>query len=281
MKNNSYPNPWDLIYFQEIALTENLSRAAERLGVAQPTLSLALSRLENQLGTKLFKRKSKGLSLTSSGEKLLKQCHHLLTAWESVVSETKKSQSELKGHFRFGCHPSVAIYALNPWLATFYKHYPGIEFHLIHDLSRVICEQIISGGVDFGLVVNPIPHPDLTIKILAKDEVAFWRTSKSNEDTLIYNPEIMQSQNLLKKIKNVSFKRSITSNNLEVIASLAKSGAGIAILPTRVALMNSSELKRIPDLPVFQDSVAFVYRADIDKSESIKAILHFFRKIEF
>ena len=54
MNFNIYPTSWDLRYFQEIAHTGNLSRAAERLGVGQPTLSLSLKRLENNLGAKLF-----------------------------------------------------------------------------------------------------------------------------------------------------------------------------------------------------------------------------------
>jgi DNA-binding transcriptional LysR family regulator len=280
MKRNTYPNPWDLIYFQEIALTENLSRAAERLSVAQPTLSLSLSRLENQMGAKLFKRKSKGLALTDAGDRLLKQCHQLLTVWESIVSETKKSQTELKGRFRFGCHASVAIYALNPWLSQFYNEYHGIEFQLIHGLSRVICEQIISGGIDFGIVVNPIQHPELVIKQLARDEVAFWRANKTNQDTLIYNPSMIQSQSMLKRLKQAGFMRSISSDSLEVIASLAQSGAGVAILPTRVAKGHGLNLQRATSYPTYKDEISFVYRADINRSESVKAIVDFFKKIE-
>lgn len=280
MKTALYPSPWDLIYFQEIAKTQNLSRAAERLGVAQPTLSLSLARLEEQVQAQLFKRKRNGLSLTPSGDKLLKQCESLLSQWNQILSEVRQTQTELKGYFKFGCHPSVAIFSLNPALADFYKKYPKIELHLVHGLSRVICEQIISGEIDFGIVVNPISHPDLVIRQLAKDEVTFWHAKSFNEDTLLYNTAMLQAQTLLKKLRSHKFSRSITSDNLEVLTSLAQAGAGVAILPTRVAQMYSKELQKLSGAPSFSDTIAFVYRADHSKAESAKAVLNYFKGLK-
>lgn len=112
MNFNIYPDPWDLRYFQEIARTLNLSRAAERLGVGQPALSLAVKRLEDSLEAQLFLRRNRGLVLTSAGQRLLRESNLLLSAWESLVAETKKSEVELTGRYTLGCHPSVAIYSL-------------------------------------------------------------------------------------------------------------------------------------------------------------------------
>ena len=199
MNINIYPHPWDLRYFQEIALTLNLSRASERLGIGQPALSLALKRLEDALQVKLFLRRNRGLILTSAGQRLLREANRLLSDWEAVVSETRKSETELVGRYTLGCHPSVAIYCLKDVLRELYGSYPGIEIKLSHDLSRIICEGVISGSLDFGIVVNPIKHPDLVIHKLASDEVSFWRASNGLKDVLIYNPELTQSQSLLKK----------------------------------------------------------------------------------
>ena len=201
MNTNIYPHPWDLRYFQEIAHTSNLSRAAERLGVGQPTLSLALKRLEESLQVKLFLRRNRGLTLTSAGQRLLRESNRLLSDWESIVSETKKSETELVGRYTLGCHPSVAIYALKNVLRDLYVSSPGIEIQLTHGLSRVICERVISGSIDFGIVVNPVKHPDLVIYKLASDEVGFWKVPRGLDNLLIYNPELTQSQSLLNKIK--------------------------------------------------------------------------------
>ena len=65
------PSPTEILYFNEIAKTSNLSRAAERLGVTQPTLSLALKRLEDTIGMPLMIRSKTGVQLTRAGQKLL------------------------------------------------------------------------------------------------------------------------------------------------------------------------------------------------------------------
>ena len=280
MNFNIYPHPWDLRYFQEMAHTSNLSRAAERLGVGQPALSLALKRLEETLQVKLFLRRNRGLTLTSAGQKLLRESNRLLADWESLVSETKKSKTELVGRYTLGCHPSVAIYTLKDVLRDLYTSFPGIEIQLTHGLSRIICEGVISGDIDFGIVVNPIKHPDLIIYKLASDEVGFWKSSKGLGDVLIYNPELTQSQFLLKKInKKVTFGRSITSQNLEVIASLAGSGTGVAILPSRVVKAMAPRLKKMNDYPVYLDKVAFVYRVDLPKTSSSECIVNLIKSL--
>ena len=271
---NIYPNPWDLRYFQEIALTLNLSRAAERLGVGQPALSLALKRLEEVLQVKLFLRRSRGLVLTSAGQKLLRESNRLLANWEAVVSETRKSETELVGRYTLGCHPSVAIYSLKNVLRDLYVSYTGIEIRLSHGLSRIICEGVISGSLDFGIVVNPVKHPDLIIHRLASDEVGFWETPQGLQDVLIYNPELIQSQALLKKIKKkFKFNRSIASENLEVIATLAASGTGVAILPSRVVKAIAPTLRKVEDSPIYMDEVTFMHRLDLPKSPSSECII--------
>ncbi|MCY4644148.1 MAG: LysR family transcriptional regulator [Bacteriovoracales bacterium] len=278
MNFNIYPTSWDLRYFQEIAHTANLSRAAERLGVGQPTLSLSLKRLENNLGAKLFLRRNRGLTLTPAGQRLLQESNRLLFHWESIVSEIKKSKTELVGRYSLGCHPSIAICVLKDILREFYVSFPGIEIQLTHGLSRIVCEGVISGTIDFGIVVNPVRHPDLVIHKLARDEVGFWKMPNSLKDVLIYHPSLIQTQSLLKKIKNkMFFKRSIVSENLEVIASLSGTGTGIAILPGRVAKAIAPQLKRMKNTPIYRDEITLVHRFDMPKTPGSKCIVNFMK----
>jgi len=281
MKINTYPNPWDIEYFQEIANTLNLSRASERLGIGQPALSLSLKRLEDNLGVKLFYRRNKGLSLTPAGLRLLKESNALLSNWQSLVAETKKSETELMGRYSLGAHPSVALYALQNVVKDIYSEYPSIELQLVHALSREITEKVISGEVDFGIVVNPFRHPDLVIHKIALDEVCFWKKKNSLPDVLICNPNLTQTQSLLNKIKEKGiFSRTITSDSLEVIASLIASGAGVGILPSRVANVFSSSLEKISHLPSFQDEIVFIHRSDMIKTQSAKVLIDKFKKLK-
>jgi DNA-binding transcriptional LysR family regulator len=281
MKTHTYPNPWDLRYFQVVASTGNLSRAAEKLGVSQPALSLSIRRLEESLKTRLFLRRSRGLELTAAGRRLSRTCQYLLAAWEAVISQTRHDEDSLSGRFKIGCHPSVGLYTLRHLLPQVYSQYPNVECDLIHGASRVMTEGVISGTIDFGLVVNPIRHPDLVIHQLAKDEVCFWQTTKSLSDVLIYNPELAQSQALLKKLKQkLRFKRFLTTESLEIVAALTSAGAGVGILPSRVVEMSAPHLKRLPLTPSYTDEIAFVYRADLPKTEITKRLIDIMRSLK-
>jgi DNA-binding transcriptional LysR family regulator len=108
---NTIPNAGDLMYFRTICETQNLSRAAERLGIGQPALSLSLKRLEEGLGVPLMIRRARGLLPTPAGEALLKSSRVLLQEWEKLAQNVSQIQNEPSGKFVIGAHPSVAIYA--------------------------------------------------------------------------------------------------------------------------------------------------------------------------
>src|ERR1700689_3984492 len=104
------PSPTELRYFLEISGTLNMSRAAERLGVSQPALTLAMGRLEESFGQKVLLRGKTGVRLTRAGEKLATQARALLGEWEKIKGDATKDEKELEGRYTIGCHPSVALY---------------------------------------------------------------------------------------------------------------------------------------------------------------------------
>ncbi len=282
MKINTYPNAWDLKYFQEVAQVKSFSRAAERLGVGQPALSLAMQRLEKALDSKLFFRRKGGLQLTSGGSQLLQQTDHLLKTWENIVTHAQRSESERKGIFRIGCHVSVGGYSLPKVLARIYNQAPGIQFQMEHGLSRVMVEQVISGDLDFAVAVNPIRHPDLVIVSMAKDEVCFWKIESAPLDILICDPYLIQSQYLMKKLgKKRAISKTLHSTSLELVRAFALEGLGTAILPTRVAKQGGDELKRCKDFPTYIDEICFVYRKDLYRSAASEYVIGEFRKARF
>ena len=231
------PSPTELHYFLMVSDALNLSRAAERLGVSQPTLSLAIQRLENLCGTTLLIRAKSGVKLTRSGQKLAIQARILLNDWEKVRGEALQDEEEVRGRYTIGCHTSVAIFSLPHFLTSVMEEHRGLEIKLAHDLSRRITEDVISFKIDFGIVVNPWNHPDLVIKHLWKDEVTFWTAQKpsslqdpySGEGVLICDIDLAQSQTLLKQMSKhqMKFRRVISSSSLEVVASLVEARAGI------------------------------------------------------
>jgi len=277
-------SPNDLIYFIEISNTLNLSRTAKRIGISQPSLTLAVKRLEQVIGTELFIRGKNGVVLTKAGQRLLSHAKQLLQLWDSVKSESLASHYEIQGKFTLGAHSSVALGTLSGFLPTLLNDYPKLEIQLKHDLSRNISEGIINLSIDIGLVVNPVKHPDLIIHKLYDDKVTFWHAAEKNvtqqidsgEAVLITDPDLMQTQWLLKRIhrQGIKYKRMVTSNNLEVIANLTANGGGIGILPTCVALSAyPNKLKPVPKMPYYHDEICLVYRHENRNIKAVQAII--------
>ncbi len=273
-------SPSDLQYFYETAAILNFSRASERLGIAQPSLTQAMQRLEHAIGEPLFTRHKRGVTLTPAGKQLVLQTRQLIQTWDDLKAKATASMRELKGKFSIGCHPSVALYALGSFMPELLEN-RGIEIHLVHDLSRKIAEQVISSVIDIGIVVNPVRHPDLIITKLYDDEVTFWSNNPKQHSgatlsdvTLIYDPNIAQSQVLIKKAlaAKLNVVRTIETTNLEVVASLTSSGCGIGILPTRVAELAPKKLTKIRNTPVFKDEVCLIARVESKKVAALQYI---------
>lgn len=259
--------PQEVQYFLECARTGNLSRAAERLGVTQPALTMALKRLEHSAGTQLFHRSKKGVRLTKAGEIFQQEAKSLAEHWTRLKDVLVNSDDELTGTYSIGCHPSVALYSLPQTLPKVMADFPGLRLNLYHDLSRKIAERVIRGELDLAIVVNPVRHPDLVIRPLCKDHMGFWTSKEetptnrlhSKQPVLICEPELLQTQTLLRKTQ-ARFGRSIHTNNLELVASLTAAGTGIGLMPGRVAA-HWKGLKPL-DLPRFEDQIALLYRAE-------------------
>jgi DNA-binding transcriptional LysR family regulator len=271
------PSPAELRYFIEVANTLNISRASERLGISQPTLSLAIKRLETSFGMPLLVRGKTGVKLTQGGQKLITHARLMIEDWEKLKGDALRADSEISGRYTIGCHPSVALYSLPHFLPRLMKDNPSLDIKIVHDLSRKITEDVISFKADFGIVVNPVEHPDLVIKLLCKDEVTLW--SRAGEDVppiLLCDPDLLQTQALLKQISKhgLHFDRVVTSSSLEVVTALVAEGAGVGVLPTRVALrVKAMGLKHhAKNIPKQQDQICLIYRADAQKSFAGRAI---------
>lgn len=251
--------------------TLNFTRASEKIGITQPTLSYAIKRLENELGGELFIRLKNGVRPTALGEEFMQQAGKLLFEWEQVKKIAHDQNSEIKGTFSLGMHPSVALYSLDHFLPELTKNYPKLTFELHHGLSRVITEQVVSWKIDFGIVVNPKPHPDLVIKELCKDRVTLFKKAKS-KNKLIIDPNLKQVESIVKKLKIQQYEGVHTSTDLEVIAKLTSMGEGIGVLPSRVAA-KYKHISMVQDAPDFHDKICLVYRVEKQKSLAAKKII--------
>lgn len=277
------PSATDLTYLLAAADAGNLTKAASQLGIAQPSLSLAIQRLEAELGATLLERSTRGVRLTAAGKVVVQSARELTENWMRIRSSVKASTTEVAGTVSLGCHPAVAVYTLPGFMPALLEQYTQLEIRLEHDLSRRITQSVIDGRLDLGLVINPVRFPDLVMHLLLHDEVRFWQArelAKANRDVCIADLDLLQSQSLMRKTENkgLRFRRVIPTSKLEVVAALTAAGVGVGILPERVATSYApNQIKPVPGMPTFSDSLFLIYRPENRQRESIKAVVQAIR----
>lgn len=268
----------DIKYFVVVSETSNVTRASEILGISQPALSYAIKRLERELGGELLIRLKSGIRLTKMGEEFLKRSRRLIYEWEQAQNVVDPDSVLAEGRYTFAIHPSVALYSLKKFLPVLSDAFPMLDFYFIHGLSREMTERVVSWEADFGIVVNPIKHPDLVIKKLCADIVTiFYKQGAKNK--LIYDPSLSQSQFVLKKFKHslINLEGEICSRNLEVISNLTSLGVGYGILPSRVAAQYKS-LKQLSNAPIFKDEICLIYRPERHHNKISQKIIQILKK---
>lgn len=262
----------DVKYFITVSETLNITRASEIIGISQPALSYAIKRLENELGGQLLIRLKSGIQLTKLGEEFKVRSRRLVYEWEQAQNLANPETGLIQGSYTFAIHPSVALYALEFFIGKLQSEFSGLDFKFTHGLSREMTEKVISWEADFGIVVNPVQHPDLVIKKLYNDEVTIFYT-KDTQDKLIYDKNLAQSQYILKKLgKKKNFSGELNSGNLELVAKLTSLGLGYGLLPATIASQYSN-LERLDGSPIFKDDICLVYRPEKHNNQISKKII--------
>lgn len=269
------PSSNDLNYFLEIAQCSSITAAATRLGISQPSLTLAMQRLEQSVGTSLFVRSRQGVKLTKAGERVLMETRQLISRWEEVKQQAVGAMNEVQGRFSLGAHASVARYSLPLFLPELLSKHPELDLTLLHDLSRNITQKVLELALDIAIVINPVSHPDLVMRLLGKDQLTLWTSRKNRQhDVLICEPSLIQTQSILGKLKkqHMNFRKVIETSNLEVIAAMVEGGCGVGILPTRVAHAQGPALVEVKGAPHFADEIYLIYRVENKPVRAIQAI---------
>jgi len=152
-----------LAYFAAVARTRHFTRAAELVGVSQPTLSKQIRVLENSLGLPLFVRNRGQIELTSAGEALLPHAQRILIDVESAQRSVDEVAGLRRGRVRLGATPSLCDGLLPDLLTAFHDRHPDIELEVREAGSRVLTRDLGRGRLDLALLIVPL-HPDSAIE---------------------------------------------------------------------------------------------------------------------
>lgn len=154
----------------ETARQRNLSRAAEALHVTQPALTARLHALETELGTSLFTRGRRGMSLTDAGRAFLPYAERALAAVDEGASMLAELSRGGTGQLILGAAPAISAYVLPPLLLRFTRRHPKVGLSVRTGHSEQILEMALRREIDLGLV-RELQHPDIESRKLYDDEL--------------------------------------------------------------------------------------------------------------
>ena len=162
-----------LRYFVAVAEHRHFTRAAADLGVAQPSVSKQIRRLEAEIGDPLFDRRAGRVALTDAGAVLLPWAKRVLADLDAARAEVAGLATLEKGRLSVGATPSISTVLLPPVLAEFHRAHPGVSLAVHEAGSRELVRLLEDGDLDLALVVLPVPHDDLlaTTAVLREDLV--------------------------------------------------------------------------------------------------------------
>ena len=147
--------------FYEIARTRSFTRAADKLFLSQPAISLQIKALEDELGKALFDRKRREIRLTEAGEVLFKYVQQIFDGLEDARNEIAALDKEVSGRLVVGTSDTNCTYILPDALEEFRRCYPGVDLDIRNRISPEIANLVATDEVDIGLVTLPVRHRDV------------------------------------------------------------------------------------------------------------------------
>ena len=279
------PSSSDLIYFYEVAKELNVSRAAKKLYVSQPSLSFAIKRLEELLNATLFVRHPKGVTLTPAGYMLFENFEQLLAQWNALTNGIKDANQQMKGKVTIGCYSTINAH-LSEMNSALMMQYPELEIHFKHGLSKELMQNIVEGHIDIGILAAPYPQANIVIRQIAQTEFAFWAAPETKQNIDIYTddlliladlkiPPVKYLLNKLKKMRKKNVKMRLCNvDQIEALASMAIKSHGLVILPSCYVELNFvNQLEKIEDAPTDVSPLNLVYREDALQVVAVNTVL--------
>jgi DNA-binding transcriptional LysR family regulator len=242
-----------LRYFVATSEELHFGRAAKRLGMSQPPLSMQIRSLERELGVTLFDRDQRNVALTAAGEVLLRETRRILAALDHAKLVTQRAAQGLHGALSVG-FITPAEYSFLPRLVrTFRQQYPGVTLQLREAMTDTQIEQLKRGALDVGLLYGAVDGPGFSCQViwseplvaaiprkhaLAASAAPFSVKRLAGEELVMFPREIapVLFDEILGFCRSGGFSPRITqeARQTQTIISLVSAGLGIAITPASI-----------------------------------------------
>ena len=238
--------------FCEVAECRNFSKAADRQGVSQSTVSQAVAHLEKQLGIELIDRSHRPLTLTPAGQHFFDGCRELLTGFERLETEVRKLAGCIAGRLRVAAIYSVGLLQMDLYVHHFEDAYPDVELRVDYVHPDQVYERIRSDNADIGLISFPedtsefatIPWQEQPIALIVHpDHPLAKRASEGYDSALIeaiqgedfvnFTSELRVRNQLDRWLREAGVSPNVVHefDNVEQVRRAVEDGVGVALLP--------------------------------------------------
>jgi len=243
--------------FIAVAETASFTEASERLFLTQPAVSKRIAALEEELGTPLFDRIGRTITLTEAGNTLLPRARSIIAELEDSRRAISNLGGEVAGHLALGTSHHIGLHRLPPILRQYSERYPKVELDIRFMDSEEACRAVERGELELGIVTLPQhPSPALTIELVWDDPLAVVASSshplvkqeKVTVEQLADFPAILPAPGTYtREVIEQAFEPyeqklhvTLSTNYLETIKMLVSVGLGWSVLPRT---MLSDELR--------------------------------------
>ena len=175
-----YPGAWNramdvrqLRYFMEVVQAKSFTKAAERVRVAQPALGFQVRKLEDELGSRLLVRHSRGVRTTEAGDALLKHAHAILRQIELAKQEVIDLAGPPRGPLALGVTPTASALLATRIVQKCSAAFPGIALNLVEGLSEEVMKWLDEGRIDLGFTYNPTAVKGIETKALLMEDLFY------------------------------------------------------------------------------------------------------------
>ncbi len=238
-----------LRYVLAVAEHQNFTKAAEKTFVTQPTLSMQIQKLEDELDILIFDRSKKPIELTDVGKKLVQQARNIVNESERIQDIVDQQKGYIGGEFKLGVIPTVMPTMLPMFLTNFINKYPKVKLKIEELHTEAIIERLQDGHLDAALAATPLENPDIKERALYYEPFVGYippnhrlhKKNKINTNDLDIDDMLLLEDghcfkdgiiNLCKTQKSYDEDHfQLESGSFETLIKLANEGLGMTLLP--------------------------------------------------
>jgi LysR family hydrogen peroxide-inducible transcriptional activator len=288
----------ELRFVISVAKERNFRRAAEKCYVSQPALSLAIKKLEEDLGVLIFERNRNDVSATPIGEKIIAQATRALEEVAHIRDIAKQGDNQLGGAFRLGLIYSVGPYLLPEIIPILRVTAPDMPLSIEENLTVQLEAQLKSGVIDSAVVALPFDISGIVTKPLYDEKYVVmvpathdWATRANihahelvDQNVLLLNSGHCYSHQVLQACPDLSRKGQVLQgNSLETIRNMVASNLGITVLPCSAATERyiNPLVKVIPFVaPVPVRRIALAWRKTYARELAVECVIHAIKAVK-